>query len=282
MDERANLASFMDFYDETGANFFPFGVKSYRLHRAYLQAKLRRRRLLAYFLFFVRRLWVLYAFAPLAALGLGLLASSTVVPMESWQKWLAFVLGALLSVCMISVAAEGAYSATVFKTWAGPHHQFRKALMADLKVMVGAGLTTWCVASGYYYFVVGQFGGMKKIPGNADWFDRLILSLRNSWTTLIAQSDADPETSAANAATLIVQITGAGYVVILIGLFGGMLMSAGQQDFEAETAAARTSGERQGADGAKRRLSRLEERRVRGGIGLAAVAYIVWKIWHVV
>jgi hypothetical protein len=203
--------------------------------------------------------------------------------MSSWQKWLTFGLGALLSLCMIAVAAEGAYSATVFKTWAGPHHRFRKALMADLKVMVGAGLTAWCVASGYYYFVVGQFGGMKKIPGNGNWFDRLILSLRFAWTSLVAQGDAEPETTPANAATLIVQITGAGYLIILIGLFGGMLLAAGQQDFEAEAAVANTD-EKQGSpvDVAAKRISRIEERRIRGGIGLVAAAYFVWKVWHVV
>ncbi|GAB2992017.1 hypothetical protein GCM10017788_36560 [Amycolatopsis acidiphila] len=195
------------------------------------------------------------------------------------QQWLGFSLGTVLSACMIAVAAEGAYSTAVFKTWAGPHHRFRKALLADVKIIIGSALTTWTVATGYYYFIAGQFGGFKKYPANADWFDRLVYSLRFSWTSLVAQGDADPDSDAANAATLVIQITGASYVLILLGLFGGMLLEANRREFETEESllAENTSGDSAENDVA---VAEREGRRVKGMLGVAAAGYFVWRFWH--
>lgn len=280
--EQRNLETYTPIYDRTGGRFFPFGVKSYLLNRAYRRARTQRKLIRACLLFIARRAWILYAFAPIMSLVLFFAASSTVVHLGPTSKWLGFTIGLLLCLCMLIVAAEGAYSTTVFKTWAGPHHRFRHALMADLKIIIGSGLTTWTVATAYYYFIAGQFGGLNKFPGNADWFGRLVLSMRYAWISLVAQNDADPSSTAANAATLVVQITGASYLVILIGLFGGMLLENGRNEFQRQQDRPDNESSQQAEKKPEQIIKNLHARRIRGAMGLATIGYLAWRLSHLV
>jgi hypothetical protein len=91
------------------------------------------------------------------------------------------------------------------------------------------------VASTLYYLFASQFDGFKKLT-STHGVDQIVDSLRFGWTTLVAQSDTDPEGTAAMLATLMIQITGGAYIITLIGMFSGLLFQTtpGSNDSEPE------------------------------------------------
>lgn len=267
-----DLDTYGPIYDRTNGGFLPFGVKSYRLYRAGRRARSTGRPVRHLMLAMLRRIWILYAFAPLSALTLALGGDLLIDHMATSQKWLGFGIGALLCACMVAVAAEGAYSASVFRAWAGPHHRFRKNLLADAKIVIGTALTTWAVSAGFYFFVSDQFGGFTKIQG--EWNDRLVDSLRFGLITLVTQGEAEPTTFAAKLATLLIQVTGIAYVIVLIGMFGGMLIHAGEPP---AVTSLKPDQDMTTSESPKIDATKAGSARLRGALGLAAVGYVIWK-----
>ncbi|GAA4414292.1 hypothetical protein ACFQV2_02340 [Actinokineospora soli] len=222
--DKRNLENYAPMYDATRGAFFPFGVKSYRLHRAYRRARARGRPVRAVLLFGARRVWVLWFLAPAVAVTLALSDVIAGQGLSNLQKALGLCVGILLCACMTTVAAEAAFSAGAFNSWAGPHHRFRQSVLADAKIIVGSALTTWIVASGFYYFAINQFGGFKKINPNAGELELIIDSVRFGLSTLVTGTDAEPESVGGKASVLTIQVTGIAYIVGLIGICGSLLV----------------------------------------------------------
>jgi hypothetical protein len=239
-------------YDRLWADFFPFGVKDYRIRRMARSLRGPRALLVGWPARAFRV--VLFNLALLAALTaayLIVLASSPRIPdlvPRPAHDAVALVLALSLIVATILIAIEAVYGYAVLGSYGLGFHELRperrmpeRALVREFQVFAGALIAAHLAGVGATYLIAHRFGGYAKIPASTPNLAQIALHTLDSayytLATFVGTGDPEPLTAPGKMASGLIAAQGLAFLVLVLA---SMLSIVGHE--RARSASTSTDG----------------------------------------
>ncbi len=218
-------------YDNLEADFFPFGIKDYRIRR-FARARQGSRRILVGWLarLFQVTFFNLAMLSVLTATYLILVASMDRLPdlvPRSVDDAFCLVLALTLLIATILIAVEAVYAYAVLGSYALGFHELRperrsleKLLVREFQIFVGALIAAHLAGVGATYLVAHRFDGYGKLAKIAPSAARAVLqTLDSSYYTLatfVGSGDPEPLTAAGKLTSGLITLQGLAFLALVL------------------------------------------------------------------
>jgi hypothetical protein len=219
-------------YDRLGADFFPFGIKDYRIRRMARRLRGPRGLLLGW----PARVFqvLLFNLALLAVLTAGYLIALASTPSlpdllaRPVHDAIALALALSVIVATMLIAVEAVYGYAVLGSYGLGFHELRperrvpeRALVREFQVFAGALIAAHLAGVGAVYLISHRFEGYAKIPASTptDLAHTALQVLDCSYYTMatfVGAGDPEPLTAAGKMASGLIAAQGLAFLVLVL------------------------------------------------------------------
>jgi hypothetical protein len=211
-------------YNSHHGNYFPFGVKGYRLTK-WARGFKGRKKVFKPVFFLLRKTWGFYYFCPLVSAYLVLVGTGSQNPVSRAQRLIEATASYVLIVWALFICAEAVLAYIRIRSWGALYHgmshkdvSINGGSLSEIKVAVGAALMTLIGTTAAFFSIASRYPTTYTSIDDKSALARLGDSAFYAFSTLAGNRDPGARTGPGKTAVGLTSLTGLVFLAAVLGL----------------------------------------------------------------